>query len=440
MSAPPAAAVGERVTLVIDGIAAGGAGVGRLPDGRAAFVHRTAPGDRVQVEVTRVKKRWARARLVRVLEAGPSRREPLCPHYERCGGCTLEHLTYEAQLDAKGRLVEDALRRIGARAKLPSVERHPSPRETRYRNRVSFTLRREEDGAVRAGFHELEAPDRLVEVDGRCLLPVEPVARVWERLRGAWGEGARLLPSGRELRLTLRGVANGEVLLLVDGGRDSAAAGDRSRELLERVEGLHAVWHRPRGTDQAVLRAGRDDLEELWHGERYPVRPEAFLQVNREAAETLHDLALREMGAPRGRRVVDAYCGVGVYGRRMARQGAAAVGIEADPGAVAMARARPVEGFRVLEGRVEERLAEALPADLVVLNPPRSGTASGVMETLAAAAPARVVYVSCDPATLARDVRRLGEEYRIGRVQAFDLFPQTAHVETVLTLDRREGS
>lgn len=419
--------------VTIHGIAAGGAGVGRLPDGKVVFVHRTAPGDRVETELTAVKKKWAKGRLLKVLDAGPRRREAPCPHYERCGGCTLEHLEYEAQLEAKADLVRHALKRIGGRSDLPGVEDHPSPREFRYRSRVSFTLRRDASAGVRAGFHELERPDRILDVDGACLLPVEAVARAWGALRATWGPGADRLPPGDELRLTLRQVADGRVLLLVEGGDP----GGDPLGLVGDVDGLDAVWHRPDGAQGASLEAGSDAMEEEWLGERFPARPSAFVQVNREAGEALHALVLRETGAPRGRRVVDAYCGIGAIGRRMARHGGQVVGIELDPEAAAMARSRPVDGFSLLEGRVEDRLTEALPADLVVLNPPRTGVADGVMETLGAAGPERIVYVSCDPATLARDVARLGDGYAVRRIQVVDLFPQTAHVETVLTLDRR---
>jgi len=158
--------------LRIDSIGAGGEGVGRLPDGRVVFVHRTAPGDVAEVEVVQRGKRWARGRLLRVLEPSPERREPPCRFYAECGGCTLEHLEYPAQLRAKSRIVVDALVRIG------KLDVHPpvvvaSPREHRYRNRVSFALRRLGQGRVVAGFHALGEPDRIVDIDGT--LP--PVAR-----------------------------------------------------------------------------------------------------------------------------------------------------------------------------------------------------------------------------------------------------------------------
>jgi len=433
----------------IHGIAAGGTGVGRLPDGRVVFVHRTAPGDRVRIRLTVEKDRWARARLVTLLTPGEGRRPAPCPYYGRCGGCTLQHLEPQLQLEARGGLVQDALTRIGKQEGLPPVELHRTQPEFGYRNRASFTLRRlgvrPEAGAmvtagrppatpqVLAGFHALERPDRLVDVggEGPCLLLEPAVARLWHDLRAAWGHNASRLPAGAELRLTLRGLVDGTGVLLVEGG---GGRGD-PEALLADVPGLRAIWSRPANGGRPRLLAGEEAPEEPWFGERVPVRPGAFLQVSREGAHALHALALAELDPQPDDRVVDAYCGFGVYGRAAARRGARAVGIELDPEAVAMGRARPVDGFELDEGAVELRLPGALPADRVILNPPRGGVAPGVMEALAASPPRRLVYVSCDPATLARDLRRLGPGFRVTRIQAVDLFPQTSHVETVVTLD-----
>jgi 23S rRNA (uracil1939-C5)-methyltransferase len=142
------------------------------------------------------------------------------------------------------------------------------------------------------------------------------------------------------------------------------------------------------------------------------------------------------MGEVQGLGVVDAYCGMGRYGLHAAAQGARAIGIESDPSAAVLARLRAGDGFTLLEGRVEERIAEALPVDIAVLNPPRAGVGEGVMEALSEAETPRIVYVSCDPATLARDLGRAGPDYGVGRLEVFDLFPQTARVETLLVLER----
>ena len=427
---------GDVVEVMVRAVAAGGAGVADLPDGRVAFVRRTAPGDQARVRVSASKRRWARATLVELLAPGPGRRPPPCPFYGRCGGCTLEHLEYPEQLRWKGRIVADALERIGGVTVAPPVV-EPSPREFRYRNRVSFTLRRLGGTAdVLAGFHEMDAPDRVVDVTGACMLPEEAIARVWDGLRSVWGEGAERLPEGPTLRLTLRSVTAG-VVLIIEGG-----SGTWSPDVLIRdVPGLVAVWHRE-GDGPPLLMAGDPRAHELWLGEAIQPGARAFLQVNREAAERLHEAVMRAVGPVPGRTVIDAYCGVGAYGRALARAGARVVGIELDPEAAAAARGDAPAGFRVLEGAVEARLAEALPADVVILNPPRTGLHESVARSLSESARApsdprigRLAYVSCDPATLARDVGRL-EGYRLAGVHAFDLFPQTAHVETLALLER----
>ncbi|HEY0151938.1 MAG TPA: class I SAM-dependent RNA methyltransferase [Longimicrobium sp.] len=416
------------VRVRIDSIAAGGEGVGRLPDGRVVFVHRTAPGDFAEVALTEKRDRWARGRLLRVLEASPERREAPCPHYARCGGCTLEHMPYDAQLRAKARIVADALTRIGGMPTQPP-EVVPSPREFRYRNRVSFALRRRESGRVEAGFHALGEPDEVVDIKGSCLLPEEPIARVWDAIRANWGPDARLLPSGERLRLTLRATASGEVSLLVEGGFTAG----RPDELMERVPGLVAVWHRPREASPELI-AGSPGLPETWGDETVELSGTAFLQVNREAAALLEAHVLERAGDVAGMRVVDAYCGVGLHARRFARDGARVVGIELDPQAVEAAIAAAPPGAEFVEGPVEELIRQHLPADLVILNPPRAGVAAEVADALVAARAERILYVSCNPATLARDLKRLSPAYTLVGIRSFDLFPQTAHVESVAEL------
>jgi 23S rRNA (uracil1939-C5)-methyltransferase len=418
------------VTVRIDSIAAGGEGVGRLPDGRVTFVHRTAPGDLAQVVLTEKRDRWTRGRLLTVLEPSPERREAPCPFYERCGGCTLEHLTYDAQLKAKARIVSDALTRIGGIATEPP-EVVASPNEHRYRNRVSFALRRGEHGQVVAGFHAIGDPDEIVDLDGSCLLFEEPIARVWDALRANWGPDAQRLPSGQQLRLTLRANAAGAVSLLIEGGYSPG----RPQELIGRIDDLVAVWHRP-GEASAELIAGAPGLPETWGDETVELSGAAFLQVNRAAAALLEAHVAELAGDVAGMRIVDAYCGVGLHARRFARAGARVVGIELDPQAVEEATRSAPEGATFEEGPVEELIGRHLPADLVILNPPRAGIAQEVAEALVAARSDRIVYVSCNPATLARDLKRMGDAYRLESVRSFDLFPQTAHVETVAMLAR----
>jgi 23S rRNA (uracil1939-C5)-methyltransferase len=414
--------------VLIERIAAGGAGVGRDASGKVVFVHRTAPGERVEYRVLEGKARWSRAELVRVLDPSPVRRQPPCRFYARCGGCTLEHLEYPAQLGAKAGIVAEVLARIGGLAvDVPEVV--ASPAQFGYRNRVSFTLVRLRDGRVRAGFHELHRPDRVLDIDEGCLMPERAVADAWGAIRRHWGRNAARLPSGSRLRLTIRATANGATALLIQGGFGDG----RAHELIGRVPGLVAVWHQPTPERAPALLAGSAELAEQWQDEELSLSGGVFLQVNRGAAALLEDHVLGLAGHVAGRTVVDAYCGVGLHARRLARLGAAVTGIELDAHAIAEARrAAPAASF--IAGRVEDVLPARLPADLVILNPPRAGVARAALEALAVTPPDRLIYISCDPATLARDLKSLASRYRVGSIRCFDLFPQTAHVETVVEL------
>ena len=182
--------------------------------------------------------------------------------------------------------------------------------------------------------------------------------------------------------------------------------------------------------------AGLKQVHDTRLGETVRTGPTTFLQANREANEALHRWVVEQVRVRGGEKVVDAYCGVGLYGRDLARSGADVLGIERDSEAASAASRDAPETFTVWTGAVEDRMEEALPADLVVLNPPRVGADAKVTEALQAAGPPRLIYVSCDPATLARDLGRLSSSYEVVGVRAFDLFPQTAHVEVVVVLKR----
>lgn len=411
------------IGVEVRGIAAGGSGVADLPDGRVVFVPRTAPGDRASITLVKSRPRWAEGSLAHVDEPSEERRPPLCSLYDRCGGCQLQHLSYERQLVWKGRIVSDALTRIGHLEGIEPPEVVASPREIGYRNRISFTLRRLRGGHVVAGFHALGRPAHVIDVHDECVLPTEALRAAWKALRATWGPGARLLPEGGRLRLTLRETSEG-VALVVEGGADGWSAA----ELAAAVPGLSAIWHRPGDTiAEPRLLAGVFD-------EGGP----AFAQVNSDVAVLMRSW-VAEVAGDGGGHAVDAYCGVGAYGRILAERGWTVTGIERDPAACEEAVRGAPEGFEVVQGAVESRLASALPADLVIVNPPRTGLDGDVVETLAASGAARIVYVSCDPATLARDVAGLSERYEVDSVRCFDLFPQTAHVETVLVLQARGG-
>lgn len=422
-------------TLRIDAIVAGGEGLARPPDAPVVFVPRTAPGDRVVVEIVEERRGWRRGRLTQVVESGPGRRSAPCPYYHSCGGCQLQHLEYAAQVDAKAAIIRESLRRLG------DIEIDPpqvvsSPRELGYRNRVSLTLRRLPDRVV-AGYHHHEDPDRIIDIE-HCPLAEERINAVWSMLRRAWGEGAARLPAGRELRLTLRVAESGQVGLVIAGGE---GRGDPDG-LVEEIGALAAIWGL--GADGDVAwNAGLPALDDRWGPYRLNVTGTAFLQVNRAMASGLEEYVRGCCGLVEGRRVIDAYCGFGMRALSLAGEGARVIGIDADPYAVGAASVAAEEAglsARFVRGLVERVLSRELPADLVLLNPPRTGVEREVASALTRDPPARIVYVSCDPATLARDLKRLGGEFEIAACRGFDMFPQTAHVETVVTLGRRRGT
>jgi len=410
------------VDVTIRAIAAGGSGLGDLPDGRVVFVPRTAPGDRVRIRIEKSKPRWAVGSLRRIVEAGPDRQDPLCALYGECGGCQLQHLVYEKQLEWKGQVVADALGRIGHLGVIARPEVVGSTRTTEYRNRVTFTLRRLRGGHVVAGFHALGRPAHVIDVGDECVLPEPPLLAAWMALRAGWGLNARLLPAGGRLRLTLRTGPSGTELL-VDGGE----AGWSAADLVARVPDLIAIRHRPSGAGAGAT---------LVHGEPGASLGTAFVQANREAADALMAHVLDVAG--RGTDAIDAYCGTGELGRALALKGWRVIAIESDDSAAARAEREAPPGFSVLCGRVEDELAELLPTELLVVNPPRIGLHADVPSIINAASPARLVYVSCDPATLARDLSALSDAYELKLLRAFDLFPQTAQVETVAVLAVRE--
>jgi 23S rRNA (uracil1939-C5)-methyltransferase len=426
-----AMAPGDTQTLRIESIVAGGDGIARRADGCVVFVPRTAPGELVDAETTDERRQWSRARVTRIVEASAARSDPPCPYYARCGGCQLQHVDYDEQRSIKGAIVAESLRRIGG-IELEAPEVVASPRELAYRNRISLVARPGVSGLL-VGYHAVDDPDEVVDVD-RCLLAEDSVNRVLASLRDAWGRGSRFAPRGRELRLTIRVNAEGAAGLAVEGASDPG----RPERFLELVEGLDTIWVLNRKGDVART-AGPKTLEERWGGHAIPLAGTAFVQVNRDVAERL-DAAVRvACGDVSGRRVIDAYCGFGLRTVEMARAGADTVGIERDRHAVEAGRrvaARQGVAARLIAGDVERVLPHEVPADVVILNPPRRGVARAVLDTLARSGARRVVYVSCDPATLARDIKGLSDAYRLDldELCAFDPFPQTAHVETVAVL------
>ena len=421
------AAYGAPVELTVDGIAAGGDGVGRV-GGMVAFVPRTAPGDVARVRLA-PGERFARGVLDAVVTPGLGRVDPPCPHYtaDRCGGCQLQHLAYNAQLGAKRAIVGDALARIGRVAAEVQPVR-PSPQPWRYRRKLTLALRRAGDGGWLAGLHPYDAPGAVFAL-ADCPITDERVVGVWRDVLRA----AEHLPNdAAALRGAVRLVGDPDAgvraTFVLEGGR----VWRRPEALADAVPALAAVWWEPE--------AGR---RRLLVDRRVDVLPGAsFAQVNPFVAAALGQAVVEAVLGFAPRRVVDGYAGAGDTAVSLAAAGVRVTAIELDLEAARYAADRLGSAGRAIVGRVEDELAAALPADVVVLNPPRAGLNARVPELLERAAtaddvPRGIVYVSCNPATLARDLARL-PSYRVRRVQPYDMFPQTAHVETLAVLERTD--
>lgn len=404
------------MSLEIESIAAGGDGVARR-DGLVVFVPRTAAGDQVAARVT-VKGRMGRGVLEQIERASPDRVAPECAHYERdhCGGCQLQHVSVPAQREAKRRIIADSMRRIGKRD-VPPPEIRAGGSAWRYRRKLTLALRRA-GGRWAAGLHAYDDPSRIFALDD-CLISDERLPGVWREIMAAQAH----LPDASALRGAVRllGEAGGGAAFVLEGGRDWSAHGT----FFAATPSLAALWWIPEGGARRLLDDRRDS--------RSPGA--SFAQVNPGVASQLEAFVVEAVMSRAPGSVVDGYSGGGDVAVALASRGVRVVAIELDPDASAWAASRLPDGSRAVTARVELAIRNTLPADVVILNPPRGGVDARVTAVLSGFSPAprAIVYVSCDPSTLARDVARL-PGWTIARLTAFDMFPQTAHVETVCEL------
>ena len=440
-------------TVTITGYSEEGLGVARI-DGRVIFVHGGVRGETCSIRILKVLKSVAFARVEEIMESSPGRQVPDCPHYPACGGCDFRHLTYEEELEAKRQRVEDALRRIGG-ADVTVTEILASPQTEGYRNKSQFPVSPEGlAGFYRARTHQvIPATDCLLQSPqaGAIARAVEDYLR--ENSVAAYDEERH---EGLLRHIFVRTNANGQALvcLIVNGDRLP-----REEDLIRRVRGacpdtvgvvLSANTRRTNVVlgDRYRTLWGQDYLEDTLCGITFRLAIPAFYQVNRRQAERLYEKALELAELTGEETVLDLYCGAGTITLVMARKAKRAIGAEIVPEAVENARENALrngitnaEFFCGDAAAVAEKLAaEKLRPDVVVVDPPRKGLEESVIVSIADMAPQRVVYVSCDPGTLARDVKRFHERgYTLQKAVAADLFPRTKHVETVCLLVRRNS-
>ena len=423
-------------------------------EGMAVFVPGLLPGERALVRIVKPEKRYAFGRVEKLLEKSPSRAEPFCPIYKRCGGCVCQHMTYEASLAFKRQQVQDLLQRVGGLSiEVPPVwgMAHPFG----YRNKGAYPVAQTDD-APACGFFAPRSHDLVPLPENGCAIQGEDSAKAtqavlnWMRQNSvpAYDE-----QTGRGLvrHIMTRSTTSGELMVVVVVTRADIPKAGRLIELLRAaVPGLCSVCLSVNsrrtnvilGTDIRVL-WGKAAMEDTLCGLRFSVSPLSFFQVNPRQTERLYGLALEYAGLTGAETVVDAYCGAGTISLLLAQKAKKVIGIEIVPEAIQNANENAarngVANTEFLVGATEEPLpklvANGLRPDVIVLDPPRKGCDPAVLQAIIAAAPKRVVYVSCGAPTLARDAKLLAEGgYAAEKVQCVDMFCWTGAVETVMSL------
>jgi 23S rRNA (uracil1939-C5)-methyltransferase len=450
---PAAAAltVGAVAEVGFTDLLANGQAVGRV-EGLVVFVTGPLPGESARVRITAVKAKYAVGDVVDYLATSELRAQPFCPVFSVCGGCQVQHLAYPAQLAWKEQIVRNALRRIGGFGDL-AVE-HPVgmalPRA--YRNKMSLVVGSDADG-VRLGFYQARSHD-LVPIDG-CPVVVPQLNAGIAGLHAAAVDPATAPAFGAVKHAIMRaGTASGEAVLSLTTETHSAAIAAAAPALAARIPGVVGISNsfEPRNANAVLGRKmayvwGAREMEEVIENVRFRVSPASFFQVNSEMVGNIFRF-MEPAFTGRTRNVVDLYCGAGTFAIFFASRGAQVVGVEENPAAIREANLNAelngvTKRARFVAGRVEGAVANAAGqaalrgADIVFLDPPRKGSDEATLDAIAAAAVDHVWYLSCNPATLARDLRTLESKgYRPGIVQPFDMFPQTGHVETLVTLHR----
>jgi 23S rRNA (uracil1939-C5)-methyltransferase len=441
---------GDELELTIDRLAYGGAGVARTETGYVVFVRGAVPGDRVRARIGKSKRSWAEAELVELLEPSPERVEPVTPH----PGAPWQVLPYERQLEEKEFQVRDALSRIGGFEDPPVEPIVPAEQLLRYRNKLEYSFGMDENGELVLGFHR---PGRFDVIDdvaddilaSECINEVREAVKAWCREEGltAWD---RETQTGVLRNLVVReGRRSGQVqarIVTSPGAEfrvvELAAATPADSFLWTRAEG---VAETTRGGDTQVIK-GPAVLEEELSGLRFRISPDAFFQTNTEMAERLYREAAGLAALSGREKVLDLFCGIGTIALVLALDAGEVWGVElveeAVHDAIENAKLNGIDNTMFFAGDVRlvmrELLEQSGSPDVIVVDPPRAGLSQKVVRRIIEAEAQRIVYVSCNPTTLAPNARQLVDDggYTLKTVRPVDMFPQTPHIECVALLER----
>ncbi|MGV8119055.1 MAG: 23S rRNA (uracil(1939)-C(5))-methyltransferase RlmD [Candidatus Xenobiia bacterium LiM19] len=464
---------GQTLTLTFESLALGGDAVGRS-GGFVFFVPFAAPGDTAEIQLTEVRKNYGRGRLINIVTPSPSRVAPPCPYYLRCGGCHYQHLDYPAQTAAKKKHVEDSLSRITRLSEITAADTIAMANPWHYRTKTqAVTGRRQGEKKIGTagfaakhnsgpamGFYERQSHNFIAisgcmiqkPLNNNILKAVEallPHYR-WSVYNEKKHEGAL-----RHCIVRSNKAETEAIVTLVSRERELPSLEHFAESLTREIGEIRGIIlsHNPKRTNVILGEEchtvwGRDYIHEETSDIMYRISPLSFFQVNPEGLEAMLEVISEYAGADKEASVLDAYCGVGVFSLYLAGKVRHVLGVDEVKRAVQDARMNArlnnIENARFLESRSSEALLqfrqEGRHFDCVILDPPRKGAEVEVLESLLAMEVPRLVYVSCNPATLARDLEVLAAQYRIRAVQPVDMFPQTCQVETIVSLEHKGGN
>lgn len=444
----------DLLTLTIEGMGNEGEGIGKV-DGFPLFVKDALPGDVIEAKVLKVKKTYGYARLMKLIKASPDRREPACPLHRACGGCQIQALSYEKQLEYKEEKVRNQLVRIGGFSDPPLLPVIGMGEPFRYRNKAQFPVGRDREGRIITGFYASRTHSIIPNMD--CVLGVPENQRILKIIL-EFMEKEGISPydeaAGTGLLrhvLIRKGFATGELMVcLVINGNDFPGI-ERLADILFTIPGMTSLTLNVNRKNTNVIMGdkllpvrGETFITDRIGSVRYQISPLSFYQVNPVQTRKLYETALSYAGLTGSEIVWDLYCGIGTISLFLAQRAGKVYGVEVVQEAIEDARKNAelnsISNVEFYEGKAEEVLPRmywegGIRADVIVVDPPRKGCDRACLDTMLSMMPKRIVYVSCDSATLARDLKILCEGgYELKEVQPVDMFPQTAGIENVCLL------
>lgn len=448
----------QNVRLKIEDLNSEGAGVGRT-EGMVVFVPMALPGEEVEALIIKTNKSYCVGKLLRVLQASPDRVEPPCPYFPRCGGCQLQHMSYPAQLRAKAKHTQETLQRIG-HCDTTVGECLGMEQPWRYRNKAQLPIGREADDSLSVGFFALRS-HRIIDI-ADCMLQPEVCRRALAVVRSIIEETNTSVYDENTHRGLLRHLVvrvsrqHGTIMVMLAANGSNLPQKEiwvqRLRAALPEMVSFILNMNTQKGNiilgEKCITLWGSPTLPDRLCGLDFALAPLAFLQVNPLQAERLYGLAVEAAGLRGEEIVLDAYCGIGILTQRLAQKAKKAIGVEIVPDAIEAAKASAaqngVSNAEFLCGACEELLPEmiqkGLRPDVLVLDPPRAGCEEKLLRAVGQADIPKIVYISCNPATLAKDMALLREYgYESHPAVCVDMFPMTGHVETVVLMERVRG-